>query len=500
MTRNILYPIIATLITLGSISCNSDSESSSSYSAANVAITAFSLSENENILSGLDSVYFSIDLKNAKIFNADSLPYGTDISRMIINISTSNASAVQLIIPRKNMSDTIVNYLESSTDSIDFSNGPITIQLTAADYITTRDYTVSLNVHQIVPDSLYWNRLARRYIPSPLDMTRQKTVQMQGFTYCLTTDGSDFGIMTTDNLHDNKWKNLNTNFTFTPDIYSFSATDNMMYILDIDGNLYSSSDAKQWTDCGTQWTYIYGGYENTLLGLEKQSDGYYFVTQPASTATKIDPEFPISGTSQLLTFGTSWSNKPQAVMIGGITSDNRKLSNTWAYDGNTWAKINQNNPIQGLTDMTLIAYYTFETNTDSWRVSKHPTLLAMCGSNEGNQVEKTVYISRDQGRYWKKGDQYLQLPEYIPAMHKAQAFVETETMHSRSTGLWETYPSQPLPSWWTIETPYLSRATTPVTEWQTPFIYLFGGEDETNTTTLFLWRGVLNRLTFKPII
>lgn len=500
MINKIIFSIIATILTLGIYSCNSDSETSATYSATNVAITAFSLSDNEDILPGLDSVYFSIDLNNAVIFNADSLPFNTDISRMIINITTSNASGIELSVPRKNQSDTTINYLEHSTDSIDFSNGPIKVKLTAADYVTTRDYTIKLNVHQTIPDSLFWNRISRKYIPSALDMTKQKTVQLNGTTYCLTTDGTDFCLMSCTDLHNYKWENLSPSFSFTPDIYSLTATNDMFYLLDLDGNLYSSSDAVQWNDCGQQWCHIYGGYENTLLGLKKNGNNYYSTTYPLTVEATIDRDFPVKGTSQLLTFATTWSNNPQAIMIGGITQDNRKLSNTWAYDGTKWAKINAHNSLPGLSDMTLVTYYTFETDSTSWRVKKYPTLLAMCGCDEGNKVGKTVYISRDQGMHWKKGDQYLQFPDYIPAMHKAQAFVVSETMHSRSSYDWDEYPSQPLPAWWTIEMPYYSRATEPVTQWQTPFIYLFGGEDEKNQTTLFLWRGVINRLTFKPII
>ena len=88
MTKKIAFSIIAAVMTLGLFSCNSDEESGS-YAQSNVAITAFSLAANEDILSGLDSIFFSIDLKNACIYNADSLPKGTDISRMIINIATS---------------------------------------------------------------------------------------------------------------------------------------------------------------------------------------------------------------------------------------------------------------------------------------------------------------------------------------------------------------------------------------------------------------------------
>jgi hypothetical protein len=42
--------------------------------------------------------------------------------------------------------------------------------------------------------------------------------------------------------------------------------------------------------------------------------------------------------------------------------------------------------------------------------------------------------------------------------------------------------------------------TQAVTEWECPYIYLFGGEDTAGNTFNTIWRGVINRYTFKPIV
>lgn len=44
-----------------------------------------------------------------------------------------------------------------------------------------------------------------------------------------------------------------------------------------------------------------------------------------------------------------------------------------------------------------------------------------------------------------------------------------------------------------------SRAVKPIESWDCPYIYLFGGTDLTGTLNDSVWRGVLNRLTFKPL-
>lgn len=118
-------------------------------------VSSFSLVANDSLLVNLDSVFFSIDLVNAKIYNADSLPYGTDVSHLVAKISTMGSSVAELHIPRPGKSDSIIDYLKRPNDSIDFSNGPVIFHIVALDKSTQRDYSISVNVHKVKPDSLF---------------------------------------------------------------------------------------------------------------------------------------------------------------------------------------------------------------------------------------------------------------------------------------------------------------------------------------------------------
>ena len=123
-------------------SCNSDSDSSDSEVIyGSTQVKSFKLKANSNVLSGLDSVFFSIDLVNAQIYNADSLPFGTKTDKLVLQISTDACSKVELNVPRKNAADTVINYLTNSTDSIDFTNGPVRLHLVSFDGKAERDYT-----------------------------------------------------------------------------------------------------------------------------------------------------------------------------------------------------------------------------------------------------------------------------------------------------------------------------------------------------------------------
>ena len=67
MTKNIILALLTTIATLGIISCNTNTYEGPIDTYSNVAVTSFSLNENDKILENLDSVYFSIDLPNALI-------------------------------------------------------------------------------------------------------------------------------------------------------------------------------------------------------------------------------------------------------------------------------------------------------------------------------------------------------------------------------------------------------------------------------------------------
>ena len=177
----LIYAFAAFVIASMAVSCNSDDdyETEEYVPSSNVAITSFSFGANSKILANLDSVHFTIDLERALIYNADSLPKGTDVSRMLVNLQSGGANVeVNVKNGTRISADTTFTY--SNADSIDFT-GDVHIIVTAADEVTKRTYTVKVNVHEMLPDSLCWNRLARRDLPSIGGrVLEQRTVKYQG--------------------------------------------------------------------------------------------------------------------------------------------------------------------------------------------------------------------------------------------------------------------------------------------------------------------------------
>ncbi len=67
----------------------------------------------------------------------------------------------------------------------------------------------------------------------------------------------------------------------------------------------------------------------------------------------------------------------------------------------------------------------------------------------------------------------MQLPGYVPALYDSQTLVFPSTLGS--------------------------RASTAITSWDCPYIYMFGGESANGDINTSVWRGVVNRLEFKPL-
>ncbi|MDE6243060.1 MAG: hypothetical protein K2M14_03515, partial [Muribaculaceae bacterium] len=61
---------------------------------------------------------------------------------------------------------------------------------------------------------------------------------------------------------------------------------------------------------------------------------------------------------------------------------------------------------------------------------------------------------------------------------------------------WTQMPDAELKPWFRVQTT-LDGTTV---KWECPYIYLFGGRDADGKLYDTVWRGVINRLTFSPII
>ena len=118
---------------------------------------------------------FTIDQQLGLVYNVDSLPSGTNVSKVVFTATTKNAGSLVLNLRTKDgQRDSLIIY--SSTDSIDFTK-PVEFRVYNQLGTAYRKYMVDIRVHQQNGDDFHWaqvsltpdeiaNLLAKRQQPS----------------------------------------------------------------------------------------------------------------------------------------------------------------------------------------------------------------------------------------------------------------------------------------------------------------------------------------------
>lgn len=482
-------------------SCNSKSEGDEiAVTSATVAIKEFKLKANSLLLTSLDSVFFSLDLDNGVIFNADSLPKGTDVSRLVVDITFMNTmTAANLNFRKDNVKDTTVNYLTNPGDSIDFTY-PVTLNVTAADGTSTYEYLLKVNVHKVEPDSLIWDRLATSALPSSKsDPKTQKTIATTGGVYTLIeeSDGSFSMARAEDmaSLPDATAESFNPGFV--PEIESFCEAAGNFYMLSSDGTLYESQNAEDWDATSEKWISIIGTYADHILGLKENDGEMYYCHYPEDNviADGMSAEdFPIAGRSELGIIETGWSPLPIGIFNGGTDRNGNISGATWAFDGKSWTIISEK-PAPALTGSTLIRYVTFRNSGSLRKKTELDVWLLMGGKDSEDNYNTDLYLTLDNGVTWTKASAFMQLPQAFPRLEGADAIVEYSELSASLAANWSRRDIKDPGRWMKISYNIDGNDIY----WECPYIYIIGGTTPEGTLSDILWRMVLARLEFTPI-
>lgn len=474
MTKFSAFCITILATGIGLQSCNSSSEQLEYEAPSSAIVKSFTLSEDSKVLDNLDKVFFSIDLGNARIFNADSMPYGTKTDKLVPVITTGGASAIELVVPRPGQSDTTYNYLTNSTDSIDFSSGPVKLKIQSINESVTMEYTINVNVHQVKSDSLTWGNTAYSTLPTSLNyIAAQHTLKHKGAVYCLTTDGaSTYCMARSENPATEQWTYKTVTPGFEADLETLRGSSEAMFMLDKDGMMYKSEDCGDtWTATGERYDYLIGGYGADVMATVNDG-GQWYVATTGGFRAEAPAGFPVTGTSNPIEYTFPMSDSRMVTIVGGRTAEGTLCDAAWGFDGENWAALSNQPLPKGLEGMSLVPYYVFEEN-EYWVATKESVFLAFGGRDADHLNVKTVYVTYDYGVTWRTGGELLQMPGSRAPMAYAQAIVVSSILGS--------------------------RASTAITSWECPYIYVFGGLASNDELYNTVWRGVINRLSFKPL-
>lgn len=220
------------------------------------AVTGFSLGTLKRHLhttakDGItDSIYtitysaksyaFSIDQKQKLIYNPDSLPHGTDASKIMATITSKNSGVIVLAMKDKANKDSLQYY--NPKDTIDFSK-PMHIRVYNLQRTAFRDYEVKLNIHRQSGDEISWR--STNY--ADLDKVgNRRLVENNGEMYLFGVEEGKTSVFKQEQGKFTKLHSLSG-----PTAYENAVSMNgHLYVLD-GQTIKQSADGKTWTTTGS---------------------------------------------------------------------------------------------------------------------------------------------------------------------------------------------------------------------------------------------------------
>ena len=396
----LLIGIIITFSSCNWLDANDAEVSSNPY------FVSLTFAANDSV-PGLEDAAFTLEwddqLGDSVIVNLDSLPYQTDITKVIptFNFYSSAGAYVYLAdtLGLGTISDTIVL---SGKDTLNFER-VVKIRNIAADETTEKTYPIKVNVHQVEPELYVWNKIADNIYSHSGSLQKAVYFNNQIFLYVSTSVknylySSTDGVIWTDQT--NAFKNLPLNSMIRV-IVEFK---NKLYLLSDDDKLYSTSDGYEWmsengdiSDSNYKFQTLLFELNGKLWSIMKSDvDNAYRFANSGDGKTwvvygQIPANFPV-GDFSALSF-TSRTKKPKALIAGGYTASGQLLNNIWSTENGTyWVDFSTENTTLGsLSGATVIPY--------------NDKLLLFGGlDSDGYVVENPYMESIDEGLSWSVPD------------------------------------------------------------------------------------------------
>ena len=243
---------------------------------SNVTLGMMKREVHTTTVSGADSTYYvsfsgstfamSIDQKSLLIQNLDSLPYGSKVDALPINL------AYQGIVVYKQADDEDWHTF-SEKDSINFTQ-PVSFRVLSSSSKSERNYTVKVNVHKVDGDDFCWNQMRSDNALADLKERRMVAAGDKLVMLARKDDGSLACAVRTVQTMDS-WKVTATTGTDKADLNTLQVlTGGQMLMSTTEGAILQSLDGLEWTELapaqegrqlvGTSFNFIYVLNHNVL--------------------------------------------------------------------------------------------------------------------------------------------------------------------------------------------------------------------------------------------
>ena len=343
---------------------------------------------------GLDTIHgkhypFTIDQVKREIYNIDSLPVGSDT---IIDSILIDTFYVTGYVTSGNITDTILNINNYQNLTGAATVEGLKFKIYAADGLTTRDYTLRINIHQQEPDSLQWTNMTDRIagFPSASIANRQKAVTLDNNLLVYVLEGTSLTAYRTSTKTFNSWEQIsvqglpaldripafvkNSNETVSPQ----ADAEDVLYASTGDGNVYRSTDGISWNLVEA----LSGNVETLISSFQGQLIGI------------LAEEFP---TENIYSTEFQTANMLDEIMIVGKTTGEKIIP--WAYDGHNWAQMDPGTSYDSYCLTANIGYY--------------PSIIYYGGQFYITGERLQNFYKSDAGLAWYKTESMFLLPKDV---------------------------------------------------------------------------------------
>ena len=357
-----------------------------------------------------DSVYqyyFTINQDNGTISNTDSLPYLTRIDSLYPVLSPTFI---------KVMLNDSIPYQAKDSIFLNFAE-PVTIEVWSENKKKSKKYTITVNVHQVDPDTFIWEGIKTQIFGRPT-VSERAFYPDSSFVF-LAAFESEFNIYFSQDAVN--WRESNA---LLPDFdlstlnlrENCAYNDSTIYIYQ-NGNLFITTNGLQWEKRAVSAVNSLLFSMNGNLYALQDVDGetkvvVYDGNNGWNVVTTAPTGFPVSGYSILVS--RSPSGAERAFVLGGIDADANFLSSLWSTEnGSYWSNLTSGrNQISPRADALLVQYAN--------------GLMIFGGRDEnGVLTEQRHLFSKDYGLTWKYPDSKMEIPSLYAPRYAASGLVSS---------------------------------------------------------------------------
>ena len=360
----LVFPLIGALLMA---SCSKDKDEVELTST--VALLSFGIKDIKTVHSTQDGEYttvmngslvkFTIDQNNYLVYNVDSIAYGTNVSRVAVNVKAEGN--VYYLKPNGEAG--------SVEDSIDFRQ-PVTFRVTSTDEKFYRDYKVSINVHQVDPKKTTWRKIEGTNLPS---LSEQRAFVKGESLYVIGVDADGAYHTASATLADESaWTTTECNGIEGTGLSALLIDD--IFYLKTDAGTYRSEDAVEWTAVDN---------ETVLPAFPKDADRIVALfRQPLTTNPNIIRTIFVT-TLEEATYAQVWTQ---------LSTETEKGPIEIGSNGNN---------VYGCLNLENLVVIQYAGNMYAFGVKR---------VNDRKEFS-ACYESRDHGVTWKENEEALSLPE-----------------------------------------------------------------------------------------